>query len=76
MALLVVCGGNAAVGLSPLAPTGVIANDLMGRIGLFGYSWSNYAQCLLAHTTVAMAGYLLFGGGGVSPNRRRSSGAA
>ena len=27
-----------------------------------GYGWSNYAQCLLAHTTVAMAGYLLFGG--------------
>ncbi|HNF96148.1 MAG TPA: SLC13 family permease [Pseudomonadota bacterium] len=62
MALLVACGGNAA-SLSPLAPTGVIASDLMGRIGLFGYGWSNYAQCLLAHTTVAMAGYLLFGGG-------------
>jgi len=61
MALLVACGGNAA-SLSPLAPTGVIANDLMGRLGLHGYGWWNYSHCLLAHTSVAMSGYLLLGG--------------
>ncbi len=61
MALLVACGGNAA-SLSPLAPTGVIASDLMERIGLTGFGWWNYLHCLLAHTTVALAGYLLFGG--------------
>jgi di/tricarboxylate transporter len=61
MALMVACGGNAA-SLSPLAPTGVIANDLMGRIGLHGYGWWNYFHCLLAHTSVAMSGYLLLGG--------------
>lgn len=61
MALLVACGGNAA-SLSPLAPTGVIAVDLMTRIGLHGYGWWNYLHCLLAHTTVALGGFVLFGG--------------
>ncbi len=61
MALMVACGGNAA-SLSPLAPTGVIANDLMARIGLYGYGWWNYLHCLLAHALVAGCGYLLFGG--------------
>lgn len=61
MALMVTCGGNAAA-LTPLGPTGVIAVDLMGRIGLTGYGWQNYAQCLLAHAVVGFSGYFLFGG--------------
>ena len=61
MALMVACGGNAAA-LSPLAPTGVIAVDLMARIGLPGSGWQNYAQCLLAHTFVGFGGYLTLGG--------------
>jgi di/tricarboxylate transporter len=61
MALMVACGGNAAA-LSPVAPTGVIAVDLMSRIGLPGQGWQNYAQCLLAHTVVGFGGYLSLGG--------------
>ena len=61
MALMIACGGNAAA-LSPLAPTGVIAVDLMTRIGLPGAGWQNYAQCLLAHTFVGFGGYLSLGG--------------
>jgi Na+/H+ antiporter NhaD/arsenite permease-like protein len=61
MALMVACGGNAAA-FSPVAPTGVIAVALMGRIGLPGYGWHNYRQCLVAHVLVGFAGYLLFGG--------------
>lgn len=61
MALMVACGGNAAA-LSPIAPTGVIAVDLMARIGLSGVGWQNYAQCLLAHAFVGFAGYLSLGG--------------
>ena len=61
MALMVACGGNAAA-LSPVAPTGVIAVDLMARIGLTGVGWQNYGQCLLAHALVGFAGYLSLGG--------------
>jgi Na+/H+ antiporter NhaD/arsenite permease-like protein len=61
MALMIACGGNAAA-FSPVAPTGVIAVALMGRIGLYGYGWHNYGQCLLAHVMVGFGGYLIFGG--------------
>lgn len=61
MALMVACGGNAAA-FSPVAPTGVIAVELMGRIGLAGTGWHNYAQCLLAHVIIGFGGYFLFGG--------------
>lgn len=61
MALMVACGGNSAA-LSPLAPTGVIAVDLMGRIGLPGVGWQNYGQCLLAHAFVGFTGYFSLGG--------------
>lgn len=61
MALMVACGGNATA-FSPVAPTGVIAATFMARIGLTGYAWHAYAQCLLAHVVVGFGGYLLFGG--------------
>lgn len=61
MALMVACGGNASA-FSPVAPTGVIAVELMGRIGLTGTGWHNYAQCLLAHVVIGFGGYFLFGG--------------
>ena len=61
MALMVACGGNAAA-FSPVAPTGVIAVDLMGRIGLPEKGWHNYLQCLLAHVVIGFGGYLLLGG--------------
>ena len=61
MALMVACGGNAA-SMSPLAPTGVIAGDLMARIGLSGYGLWNYLHCLMAHALIASVGYLCLGG--------------
>ena len=61
MAVCIACGGNAAA-FSPVAPTGVIAVDLMARIGLANSGWHNYLQCLVAHAIVGIGGYLLFGG--------------
>jgi Na+/H+ antiporter NhaD/arsenite permease-like protein len=61
MAVMVACGGNAAA-FSPVSPTGVIAVDLMARIGLSGTGWHNYLQCLVAHVIIGFGGYLLFGG--------------
>jgi Na+/H+ antiporter NhaD/arsenite permease-like protein len=61
MAIMVCTGANAGA-LSPFAPTGVIANGLMARIGLEGTEWSNYFNALAAQSFVGFAGYLLFGG--------------
>ncbi len=61
MALMIACGGNAAA-LSPLAPTGVIAVELMQKISLPNSGWHNYLHCLLAHTLVGFGGYFSFGG--------------
>lgn len=61
MALMIACGGNAAA-LSPLAPTGVIAVELMQKISLPNSGWHNYLHCLLAHTLVGFGGYFCFGG--------------
>ena len=61
MALMVGNGANAS-SLSPVAPTGIIANGIMARIGLAGMEWQNYFNVCLAHASVGFAGYFLFGG--------------
>ncbi|MDQ6700147.1 MAG: SLC13 family permease [Acidobacteriota bacterium] len=61
MAIMVGNGANAGA-LSPLAPTGIIAANLMAHIGLGGVEWRTYANNLLAHTVVAFGGYFLLGG--------------
>jgi len=61
MAIMVGNGANAGA-LSPFAPTGIIVNGLMERIGLAGYEARTYAYNALAHGLVAFGGYLLFGG--------------
>jgi di/tricarboxylate transporter len=61
MAIMLANGANAG-GLSPLAPTGIIATDLMARAGMPGAGWANFFNTLAAQTVVAFAGYLLFGG--------------
>jgi len=61
MTLMLANGANAG-GLSPFAPTGIIARDLMGRAGLEGFEWPNYFNTLLAQSAVAFGGYFLFGG--------------
>jgi Na+/H+ antiporter NhaD/arsenite permease-like protein len=59
---LMVGHGSIAGALSPIAPTGIIANGLMARMGLSGFERQNYLYNLLANTLAAGAAYLAFGG--------------
>ena len=59
---IMVAHGCIAGALSPIAPTGIIANGLMERMGLSGFERQNYLSNLLANTAVATLGYLAFGG--------------
>jgi di/tricarboxylate transporter len=61
MAIMVGNGANAG-SLSPIAPTGIIVNEIMTKGGMPGYAAENYFNNMIAHTTVAFAGYFLFGG--------------
>jgi Na+/H+ antiporter NhaD/arsenite permease-like protein len=61
MAIMVGNGANAG-SLSPFAPTGIIVNGLMARIGMTGLAFETYISNLLAHALVAFGGYFLFGG--------------
>jgi Na+/H+ antiporter NhaD/arsenite permease-like protein len=61
MAIMVGNGANAG-SLSPFAPTGIIVNGLMQRIGLPGLEWRSYLTNLAVHAGVALLGYLIFGG--------------
>lgn len=59
---LMVAHGCIAGALSPIAPTGIIANDLMAKMGMSGFQWQNYGYNLVANSIVAVLGYFLFGG--------------
>jgi di/tricarboxylate transporter len=61
MAIMVGNGAQSGA-LSPFAPTGIIVNGLMDKIGLAGYEWRTYWTNLVAHAIVAFAGYLALGG--------------
>jgi di/tricarboxylate transporter len=61
MAIMVGNGANAG-SLSPFAPTGIVVNGIMERIGMPGNEWLTYAYNLLVHAGVAFAGYFVFGG--------------
>jgi len=61
MALMVGNGAQAGA-LSPFAPTGVIVNGIMERIGLAGHELQTYGNNLFAHVVVTFAAYFLFGG--------------
>ena len=61
MALMIGNGAQSGA-LSPFAPTGIIVNGLMDRIGLGGYEWHTYWTNLAAHAILAFGGYLLLGG--------------
>ena len=65
--LMAIMAGNGALAgtLSPFAPTGIVANGVMERIGLAGVEWHTYAYNALAHAVVAFAGFALFGGIGL-----------
>jgi di/tricarboxylate transporter len=61
MALMVGNGAQAGA-LSPFAPTGVIVNGIMDKIGLPGHEWQTYGNNLFAHVIVTFTAYFLFGG--------------
>lgn len=61
MAIMLANGANAGA-FSPLAPTGIIARDLMARAGMPGAEWPNFFNTLAAQSFVAFTGYFLFGG--------------
>ena len=61
MAIMVGNGANAG-SLSPIAPTGIIVNEIMTKGGMAGYAAETYVNNMLAHTAVAFAGYFLLGG--------------
>lgn len=62
--LMVIMVGNGcnAGAYSPIAPTGIIASQLMANAGLAGMEWQTYWNTFIAQTFVAFAGYFLFGG--------------
>jgi Na+/H+ antiporter NhaD/arsenite permease-like protein len=62
MAILVAHGALAGA-LSPVSPTGIIADKLMHtELGLSGFEIRLYLYNLVANASVGLAGYLLFGG--------------
>jgi di/tricarboxylate transporter len=61
MALMVGNGAQAGA-LSRFAPTGIIVNTNMEKIGLAGYETQTYLNNLMAHLVVTFAAYFLFGG--------------
>jgi Na+/H+ antiporter NhaD/arsenite permease-like protein len=61
--MIIMVGNGAQAGaLSPFAPTGVIVNGVMERIGLDGVEWQTYANNLLAHLVITFIAYFAFGG--------------
>src|SRR5687767_14633365 len=61
MAIMVGNGAQSGA-LSPFAPTGIIVNGLMVKIGLGGHEWHSYWTNLAAHAGLAFGGYLALGG--------------
>lgn len=61
MVIMVGNGANAGA-YSPIAPTGIVANELMAQAGLDGVEWLTFWNTLVAQSFVAFAGYLLLGG--------------
>jgi di/tricarboxylate transporter len=59
---IMVAHGAVAGALSPVSPTGVIAAELMERMGMPGHELRFYLVNLLANAAVAFGGYAAFGG--------------
>jgi Na+/H+ antiporter NhaD/arsenite permease-like protein len=59
---IMVANGASAGSLSPFAPTGIIVNGIMARIGMPGLEWPTYYNNALAHTVIAFSGYFVLGG--------------
>jgi di/tricarboxylate transporter len=61
MAIVLCCGANAGT-LSPIAPSGVIANGLMARIQITGQEAAIYLNNLYIQSIVGLGGYFVLGG--------------
>lgn len=61
MALMVGNGGQAGA-VSPIAPTGIIANGLSAKIGFTGLEFQLFYYNFLGHLAVGVLAYVLFGG--------------
>jgi di/tricarboxylate transporter len=62
--LMAIMVGNGALAgtLSPFAPTGLVSNGVMERIGLGGVEWQTYGYNALAHAIVGFGGFFVLGG--------------
>ena len=69
MALMVGNGAQAGA-LSRFAPTGIIVNTNMEKIGLGGFETQTYLNNLAAHAVVTFTAYFLFGGWKLFTKRR------
>ena len=61
VAIMVGNGANAG-SLSPIAPTGIIGNEIMADVGLAGFELHTYLNNMVAHTVIAFVAYFLLGG--------------
>ena len=74
--MIIMVGNGAQAGaLSPFAPTGVIVNGVMERIGLDGVEWQTYTNNLLAHLVITFLAYFVFGGWRLFKRRQATDGA-
>ena len=61
MTVMVATGANSGA-LSPFAPTGIIANGQLARIGITGVEWPTFINNFVAESFVGIGGYFLLGG--------------
>lgn len=71
---LMIGNGAQAGALSPFAPTGVIVNGVLTKIGLGGQEWTTYGNNLMAHVVVTFVAYFLFGGWRLFTTKRSADG--
>jgi di/tricarboxylate transporter len=62
--------------LSPFAPTGIVADGVMARIGLGGVEWQTYGYNALAHMIAGFGGFFLLGGWRLFKSREGAVAAA
>lgn len=62
LSALMVANGASAGALSPFAPTGIIANEIMAKQGMVGFAAQTYFANVIVHTAVTLGGFVLFGG--------------
>jgi di/tricarboxylate transporter len=70
---IMIANGASAGSVSPIAPTGIIVNDIAADIGLPDRQWAIYVNNLIAHAVVAFSGYLLLGGWRLFSRAKRST---